>query len=254
LKTTVIQSYRTKNVPGWIQLCLKSGQAWAAACGYDYRFVDDKIFDKVPKWYVENTGHQIPTITDLGRLILIREEFSSGADRAIWLDADVIIFDPTKLIICDDFKYAFGREYWVQKNKNGRGLKVYRNVHNAICLFQKSNPFLEFYIHACKQIISRSSGNVPNQIIGTKFLTALHNIMKFDLIDSVGMASPLVLRDIAAGGGLALNRLYRITNGPLAALNLCSSLVDTQVDGVDMSEDLMQIVCEHLIKRGLLLD
>ena len=251
MKTTVIQSYRTQAVPEWIQLCLQTGEAWATAAGYEYQFVDDKIFDKIPKWYRRNAGDKIPVLTDLGRLILIHEILNAGADRTIWLDADVLIFNPEKLVIDIEIEYAFGREFWVQLNKKKCGLKVYRNVHNAICLFKKSNPFLEFYIHACQQIISGASGNVPSQVVGPKFLTALHNIMGFNLIETVGMASPLVLQDISAGGGPALNRLRAVTRLPLAALNLCSSLIGVKTDGIVTTEPLMMNVCERLMISGL---
>ena len=190
-------------------------------------------------------------ITDLGRLILIREEFVNGADRVIWLDADVLIFNANNLTFDENVDYAFGREYWVQFDKDGSSLKLYRNVHNAICLFKTSNSFLEFYIDACKRIISGASGTVPNQVVGTKFLTALHNIIGFNLIESVGMTSPLVLRDIVAGNGPALNRLLAVTKMPLGAVNLCSSLVGGEVDRVVITETFMMTACDLLMKNGL---
>jgi len=251
MKTTVIQSYRTANVPEWIEVCLASVRDWTRQAGFKYSFVGDEIFDRVPDWYKVNAGNRPPVVTDLGRLMLIHEELDAGAERAIWLDADVLVFDPAGLVIDDSFDYAFGREIWVQPDKDGQRLKVYRNVHNAICVFQQANPFLEFYIHACRRIISGASGSVPNQVVGTKFLTALHNIMGFQLIDAVGMASPLVLRDIAAGGGPALDRLHAVMTVPMAAANLCSSLAGGEADGVETSDDLMMAVCERLTTAGL---
>ena len=68
------------------------------------------------------------------------------------------------------------------------------------------------------------------------------------------MTSPLVLRDIASGGGPALKRLNYASKVPLGAVNLCSSLIATEVDGVNISADLMLTVCENLCQRGLILD
>ena len=45
--TLVIQSHRIPLPCGWLQLCLDSVEAWAQANGFDYRFIDDRIFDQV---------------------------------------------------------------------------------------------------------------------------------------------------------------------------------------------------------------
>jgi len=246
----VIQSYRTSAVAPWIETCLESVRQWTAAQGFRYRFVGDEIFQMVPAWYGDNAGHRAPVVTDLARLLLIREELAGGAGQAIWLDADVLVFDPARLSVPAGMGYAFGREFWVQPagETAGRGkLKVYRNVHNAISVFEPANAFLEFYIHACERIIGGANGSVPNQVVGTKFLTALHNIMGFHLIDAVGMFSPLVIRDVTAGGGPALDRLWAVSPAPLAAANLCSSLVGGEADGVDLSDAVMMIACEKLL-------
>ncbi|MDD9877732.1 MAG: hypothetical protein OXR84_09865 [Magnetovibrio sp.] len=238
MKTLVIQSYRETGVPVWIQRCLESVRGWAVAAGYDYEFVGDEIFDMVPEWYRENAGHRPPVITDLGRLLLAEAALARGVERCIWLDADVFVFDPSGLRIDTGLGYAFGRELWVQPAAKG-GLKVYRNVHNAVSVFEAGNRFLDFYIHAAEHIIRGASGSVPNQVVGTKFLTAVHNIMGFNLIDAVGMTSPLVIRDLAGGGGPALERLRAVTPAPLAAVNICSSLVGVETDGVDVSEAMV---------------
>ena len=92
---------------------------------------------------------------------------------------------------------------------------------------------------------------MPNQVVGTKFLTALHNIIGFNLIESVAMTSPLVLRDIVAGNGPALNLLLQVTKLPVGAANLCSSLVGGETDGVDITETFMMTVCDILLKKGI---
>lgn len=233
---------------------MASVRYWASYHGWEYRFVGDEIFDRVPVWYQERAAGRLPVITDLGRLILIREALAEGADTAVWLDADVLVFDAAEfhLEIADD--HAFAREHWVQPTDRegpGRDFKVYKNVHNAFCLFSHGNAVLEFYIHACERIMRRVDGGVPNQIVGTKLLTALHNIIGFPLIDDVGMISPLVLSDIAAGGGAALDLLIAKSLEPLKAANLCSSLVGAATDGVDIDEALMERVVERLRTDGL---
>ena len=248
-ETLVIQSYRTENVPAWINSCLGSVEAWASLCGLDYRFFGNEIFQRVPAWYRERAKGCLPVLTDLGRLILVREALGSGVGTVIWVDADILIFDPEKLRVDIDAEYAFSRELWVQPG--ARGLKVYRNVHNAFCMFRQGNPFLDFYIHACLSVMRRVDSNVPNQIVGTKLLTAMHNIIGFPLVEQVGMASPLVLQDLSAGaGGPALTRLVAKSPVTLRAVNLCGSLVGQKVDGVSINDDLMARTVVHLNKEG----
>ncbi len=45
----VLQSYRTHDVAPWIAQCLTGVQAWAAARGYGYEFVDDRLFELAPR-------------------------------------------------------------------------------------------------------------------------------------------------------------------------------------------------------------
>src|SRR4029079_13839139 len=94
MQTLVIQSYRTRDVAAWISACLRSVQAWAAAAGYRYEFVDDRLFDYAPAWVRERCGKQLLPITDVARMYLLRERLAHGWDRVIWVDADVLVFAP----------------------------------------------------------------------------------------------------------------------------------------------------------------
>ena len=238
MTTVVHQSFRTTDVPPWIERCLASVRDWARDRGWDYHFVGDDIFELVPDWYMEKTRGCLPVATDLGRLEMARRLLERGYRRTIWLDADVLVFDGERFDIAINEGYAFGREIWIQHDARGR-LKTFRNVHNAVSVFVAGNSLLDFYIHACHTIVGRSEGPMVPQLVGTKFLTALGNIMGFPLIDDVAMLSPLVLRDIACGGGAALDLLRRTMTGPARAANLCASLA--------VDEALLAEVCERLI-------
>ena len=87
-----------------------------------------------------------------------------------------------------------------------------------------------------------NAGGFPPQFIGPKFLTAQHNIMQLPLIETLGMASPAVLRNLAEGGGEALSLQRAEQPWPLAAVNLCSSLA--------VDDQLMRRVCSLLMDRG----
>ena len=251
VSTVVIQSYRTVAVPVWIETCMQSVRDWALSAEFSYEFVGDEIFDLLPDDYRQAAVGRIPVLTDLGRLLLIRRALEGRFNRAIWVDADVLGFYADCLSVPADMDYAFCREVWVQPNhRRPHNLKCFRNVHNAFCLFERGNPFLDFYIHACERIVRAAAGQMPNQIVGTKFLTALHNMCGLPLLETVGMFSPLVIRDVAAGGGEAVACLRREIPGPLAAANLCSSLFDGEADGVALNDELMVQVCRRLIAEG----
>ncbi|MFC4351472.1 hypothetical protein ACFOW6_07950 [Fodinicurvata halophila] len=244
MKTVVFQSHREADRPEWIDLCMQSVRDWAETRGHVYRFYGDDLLDRVPNWFVENSGGRRQIMADLGRLLVARELLADGADQAIWFDADTLVFAPETmdLSLSEDPGYAFGREVWVQPAQDGRGLKAHRNIHNAVCLFRRDNVFLDFYIHACLVIMGRVSGGVPPQIIGPKFLTAQYNILGFPVFDTVGAFSPAVLRDIHRGAGPALDLLCRKSlTRPLAA-NLCASLSAEAPD--------MNAVCQQLLSQG----
>ncbi len=231
--TLVIQSYRTKDVAPWIDICMASVQAWATLQGYAYRFVGDEIFDRVPDWYLDKTRDHPQIATDLGRLELIQEAIDDGFNRVAWLDADVLVYAPDTFRLDRIDSFAFGRELWVQSNQRGE-LRLYRNTHNAFCAFCPDNPFLEFYRYACLNIVERmipgpKNGMVP-QIVGPKLLNAIQNMTGLPVIDEIGMASPLVVSDIAAGGGPALSLMLNAMEKSVCGLNLCASMEPAQVE------------------------
>lgn len=225
MKTVVYQSYRTESVPEWINRCQESVRDWASDKGFDYRFWGDEAFDLLPDDFRARAAGRLPILSDLSRLLLARQLLTEGYGRTIWIDADVLIFNPDQLEITVTRDFSFCREIWVQEEPDGK-LKVYRNVHNALCVFVEGNSFLDFYIDACQRIVGQMEGEqgLVNQIIGPKLLTSLHNTLGYPLIETVGMLSPPVLRDIDRGGGAALDVLVREKSTPLYAANLCDSL------------------------------
>ncbi len=249
MRTVVYQSFRKTDVPRWIERCMTSAREWAQSKCWDYCFFGDEIFELTPPAYLEKTASRPQIATDLARLKLARELLSRGHERAVWLDADVLVFAPGAFDVAVRDEYAFGREIWVQRSAGG-GLRTYRNVHNAVCVFCRGNSMLDFYIHACLSIVGRSDGNVPPQVVGTKFLTALHNIVGFPLIDDVAMLSPLVLADLISGGGDALALLRRKSAAGVHAANLCGSLVGRDYDDVKVTEAMLNIVCDRLLDGG----
>ena len=241
MDTMVIQSSRTEDQPAWIATCLASATAWANLNGWDYCFRGDDLFDLVPPDLRAKFPGQIPLQIDIARLLWARSLFAeiSGIERIIWLDADVFISAPETVQIDPALDFAVGRQIWVQPDQNEK-LRSTRQVHNAILVFTRPSPVLDFLIQTVVNLATRHAGAAAPQFLGPKLLTALHNIVGFAVIESVGMASPLVLRDLAAGGGPALDLLTTKTEDSLGALNLCSSYQGQTIDGVACTDSLFE--------------
>jgi len=221
----IIQSYRSRNIPEWIQVCMESVRGWAAKQGAFYHCADDdELLGLLPELFKEKVGQRWPMLNDLGRLKLAKRALDNGAERVVWLDADVLVTAPELMQLPSelDHGYAFGREIWIEES--GR---VRRGVHNAICVFEPGNPFLDYYIHACERLIHQHTGEyLAPHLLGPKFLKSQAPLVGMQLLDHVAMASPPVVEDILAGGGKRWGVLQRELPAPAAAYNLCHSLLD----------------------------
>lgn len=252
MHTAVIQTYKTQDQPLWVSKCLASAKAWADSNAWDYLFRGNEIFDLVPPDLREKYAEQIPLQIDIARLIWARDVLRDdpSLERVVWLDADIFVFDADAVFLDDTVDFAVGRQVWVQPAAGGT-LKTYKQVHNAILAFQQSTPVLDFLIQAVLNLAERHDGPATPQLLGPKLLTALHNIVGFSVIDSVGMASPLVLADLAAGNGPALKRLTSGSPHPIGAVNLCTSYRGQTVDGVVCDDELFEAAIKKLASSGL---
>ena len=84
------------------------------------------------------------------------------------------------------------------------------------------------------------------QFIGPKLLTALHNIIQCPVMETAGMLSPLVMRDLIEGQGTALNLFRQQSPSALAGANLSSSLTERE----GFSEMEMETLVKQLMLKG----
>ena len=75
LKTIVYQSYRTTDVAEWVWRSMRSTETWAAANGFDYRFIDDSFFDCLPDWYRRG---DIQVLSNLARFLVAKQLLADG--------------------------------------------------------------------------------------------------------------------------------------------------------------------------------
>lgn len=240
--------------------CLESVRAFAEAHGYTSRLLDDAaLFHGIPADYMAKCrAHgRMATAADLGRLLRARDALAQGASRVVWLDADVLVFAPERLAADLDaaaaaHTHAFGVEVWVQPGPKSDARPVARrNVHNAACLFTPKTPVLDFLIHACERLVERlePEKGFPPQLCGPRLLNALDPLVRFPLLESCGMVSPLLGADlIGDGDGRALAAFQQRSKDMAApaALNLCSSLADAETAGVRCDDAYYQRLIKAL--------
>lgn len=247
MTTLVIQSHRNPLPYNWLEKCLASVRAWSEVRNYEYHFLGDELFDGITGLLNRKIEYPPVVLSDLARLLECRKALNNGFDRVVWLDADFLIFDQGKFNLPDE-SYALGREVWVQQDQNSK-LKAYKKVHNAFLMFTKGNCFLEYYIESAMRLLQHNHGKVPSQFIGPKFLTALHNITLMPVLESAGMISPLVIRDVVRGGGQALELFKAQSRQSIFGANLCISSCDRN----EITSDEMLQAIEILISGNSIL-
>jgi len=242
--TLVIQSHRSPLPFIWLQDCINSVQTWASDCGFYYQWLGDEIFESLDPELIEKTETQKVIASDLARLKAIQQALAKGYQRVVWCDADFLIFNPQQFILPDS-SFALGREVWVQEDKNQK-LRAYTKVHNAFMMFRQGNHFLDYYTASAEQLLRANQGRMPPQFIGPKLLTALHNMVSCPVMETAGMLSPLVLRDILGGkedgDEQALQLFKQKSHCFPAGANLCSSVTAS----AGFSDAEMQSLIEKL--------
>jgi len=245
--TFVIQSHRTPLPYPWLTGCLDSVRKWCEFNNYEYQFLNDELYDYLPKDIGEKMLAHKVIASDLARLLALRDALGKGYENVIWLDADFLIFDPENFIL-PQIPYALGREVWVQHD-NQKRLKVYKKVHNAFLMFGLGNNFLDFYIDTAERLWRQNQGSMPAQFIGPKLLTALHNVAQLPVMESAGMLSPLVIKDIVSGGGEALTCFVEHSAQSIGGANLCISSCERNEISCYEMERLIGLL---MSRRGLM--
>ncbi len=221
-QTLVLQSHTHPLPVKWLENCIQSVKSWAKQNKFDYQCIGDELFDYVPNTLLEKTRKQPVIATDLARLKLIQEYLKKNYSTVIWCDADFLIFAPDRFKLPQD-RYAVGREVWIQQSEKQK-LSAYIKVHNAFMMFRRGNSFLDFYTDTAERLLTLNNGPMPAQFIGPKLLTAIHNIAQCPVLETAGMLSPPVIKDMAEHAGAALDLFHHHSPQPIAAANLCSSL------------------------------
>jgi hypothetical protein len=220
MRTLIIQSYRTHDIPAWIARCLASVEAWARAKGYDYRLTDDSVFSLCGDDYLARVGDNKCAITDLCRLELIKLALAEGYDRAIWIDADVLVFAPDRLDFPPAQRITFARETWLSPTKDG--WNVNKTMNNCVIVCPQGDPDLDLIIQTTRHRARHHP--VTNHLqVGVDLLRGRHRFLRFPLLPNVGMFSNHLLKAIAQNQEQAIGCQAVYHGTPVYAANLAAS-------------------------------
>jgi hypothetical protein len=241
--TVVFQSFRTDRVPAWIDRCLESARRWAGIRGFEYVFLDDQFFDFVPAELRARTANKV-ILSDLARLLVTRDLLGKGHRRLVWIDADVVVFDPDGWEVPEESDYYFTHELWPTPQPGGVRLDVRAN--NAVMVFSRGNTVLDFYIDMAKRILV-SERELKNWHLGVRFLTGLRNVCPIPVLPNIGMLGPDLIKDLIRGPKKLTCAYVRAMGEPLVAANLCASYAGATFDDLTLTDGVMEEITNNLV-------
>jgi hypothetical protein len=220
LKTLIIQSYRTHDVPSWIERCLASVRAWARDRGHDYRLTDDSVFALCGEAYLAKVGDNKLPISDLFRLELIRNALAEGYDQAIWMDADILVFAPDRLAFEPAARISFPPEVWLFQ-MDGRWA-VTKAINTCVVACPRGDPDLDLIIQTIRHKARHHEITHPFQV-GVDLIRGMHHFLQFPILPNIGMFSSWALKALAANDEEAIAHQAAHHETPIYAANLCAS-------------------------------
>lgn len=251
MKVIVYQSYSGPPPPPWLARCRATVEAWAADQGYDYDG-DNDLYAFVPDWYGEKAGPFINVVADLARLTMARHYLDQGYDRAIWLDADVVVFDPDRFRTDLAQSCLLCGEVWLDTDPNvdfGAGdLHCKRQVTNSLTMFAPDNTFLDAYIERCLAIVRDGPHPAPRLSVSTHLLTSLAKTMTFPLVHDLALISPILMLGIAESDPTILDLYASYMAAPVRAANLCLSFRGKRDKGIPVTDALFDRTIDKLLE------
>jgi hypothetical protein len=245
-KTVVLQSYRTERVEPVVEMGLATVRQWAASRGYDYVFMDDDFFGIVPAAFRTKTGGAIWQMADMARLLHIRRLLDSF-ERAVWIDADVVVLNVAAMELPTSGDFFFCREFWVADLAAGplSRLRIQLRVNNSVCGFTRGAEFLDWYIAETERVTLAAppDTNWNTLPVSTKILTAAWTQLNFTLFEHCAIFSPglhTALSDPAIGSRVWHGYARHIKG--VFAINMTMSLQRSgQLSAAEMSVDLARL-------------
>lgn len=258
MRTVVVQSFRRDNVSEWINRCMRSVASRADTRGYHYEFVDDALFDHVPSVLRDKPRSSLLPLTDIARLGLLRDRLVHRYERAIWIDADVLVFRPAALSVPAQCGAMLCHEIWTRLDTEGRVVHE-RRINNAVMIFERGHPLLDFLRYAAIELYQHmdTAAMLP-AALGTGFLSNLGRLLPIRLFNQVACLSPLLVDALLNDVNPAYLQAHALHYGnPFHAVNLCHSLQSSRESATRTQSapdiSLLALVERLVIGRGSVL-
>lgn len=214
-------------------------RAWADGKGYDYRVLGDELFLGIPEPVARKVESKLP-LTDIGRLLWTRRFLAErDHDCVIWVDSDVLVFDPANFKIDVSKPELVCREISVL-TKDG-GTVVERSYNPTVLSFRNGSALLPRWIAACEGLAQRLP-KLPNEAFGRPLLEALAKTQPLRCVESVAHNTLDITSDIIKGRRQNIRRLVQKAKEPFGAANLSGHF--------PLEEDVFDEVVERLIADG----
>lgn len=203
-------------------------RAFAEASDSAHELVGDELFDLAPPEL-----RRLPSVlpaTDVARLVLLLDRLRNGWDEVVWVDADVVVWDPSRVDVTPPVRgVAVCPEVWVTTDGATGGLRALAYVNNAVLATSDAGATRELLDATLARAVA---GEVGERSLGPDLLTPRHRRSPMPTVRGVGVVSPVVLADLASGGaGEAVALLAACAPSPLGAANLCASMAGDDVAG-----------------------
>jgi hypothetical protein len=249
LNGLVLQSYRPGPRPGWIDACMGSVQRWSALKGLNVLVLGDELLEIVPAEIRERCGPAMCPVTDVGRVLWAERLLAQGWPRVVWLDADLLIFDPAGFEIDLRPRLTLCREAWVSRTP--RGLSVRFNVNNSV-MAMGAGSHLTRYLDFARRRLLDASHRVGELSVGTPAFTRSHARSPVPLADSVAMVNHLLIRDLNDGRSGALRAQAAALGRPSCAAHFTHSYGRESPDRVRVAvgEAAFERAVERVLSSG----
>ncbi len=255
-KVAVLQSFRTVDVPPWITRCMDSVRQWALSQGWDYLILDDRFLDLPPAWVRKRCASNLYAVTDVARLIWAEDVLSGNHERVIWVDADMLVFDPSGLArhVDEVHEHGFARELFLYVS--GRRIKPQWGLNNTLMVFDRHAPVLADYLRIClERLEGYRDGEVPRTAMGPMLLQHLDAAEHLHRIEGVGLFTPAMLEPFAAGRDALMHQYLSYCALLPAAANLCHFMRNATTASRRPAFDCMYTAAiERLMHQGLVCD
>lgn len=201
---------------------MASVRSWAGTAGIAYEHVDDSFLTLAPGW-VHDASESLLPVTDVARLVLLRDRLAAGWSRVVWLDADVLVVDGAHIDVDIDADVAVCVERWITGAPGG-GLQAVPLVNNAALSVRDVDALLDATLDRVR------AGSLHPRSLGPDLLSAMHRSSPFGEVVGVTVASPHVVRGEPGAWELLVSALP----WPVGALNLCWSMAGDAVAAEDV--------------------